>query len=549
MKEGLRQSMAWLHSWAGLLVGWVLFMMFAAGTASYYRPEITFWMQPELHLADRAAVPQRAAVTRAVALLQQRAGASQRWFITLPTERAAALQAGWNTPPAPGGKRRGYQSLAMDPASGTELSAPRATRGGEFFYRLHFDLHYLPVILARWMVGLCAMFMLVAILSGIVTHRRIFQDFFTFRPKKGQRSWLDAHNASAVLALPYHLMITYTGLVTMMFMYLPQGVQARYHDNSSAFYSELRQDGPNDGKPAHRAAPLTDLGPLLERASAAWQGAPAGSIIVSFPNDAKATVLMVRRDGDDMAVDQPSLLFDGVSGRLLSAPAGPPSATVQTRGVLYGLHIAHFASPLLRALFFLCGLAGCAMVATGLLLWAVKIRQRQARRVAAGGRGGIGLRLVEGLNLGAIAGMPLAMAVYFWANRLLPVGLAKRADAEISCFFIAWGAVAVAGLAWPRRPMWIAVLALGGALLATIPLLNAATTATGLVTSLRRGLWPVAGFDLVTLALGLVLLWAAWWLARSGSGAGPHGKRRKGRPGRTPVATDAADAAAVALVP
>jgi uncharacterized iron-regulated membrane protein len=37
MKEGFRQSMAWLHTWSGLLVGWVLFMVFAAGTASYFR--------------------------------------------------------------------------------------------------------------------------------------------------------------------------------------------------------------------------------------------------------------------------------------------------------------------------------------------------------------------------------------------------------------------------------------------------------------------------------------------------------------------------------
>ncbi|MFP3787432.1 PepSY-associated TM helix domain-containing protein, partial [Burkholderia sp. SIMBA_024] len=77
-------------------------------------------------------------------------------------------------------------------------------------YRLHFDLHYLPVVCARYIVRCCAMFMLVPIISGIITHKKIFKDFFTFRPGKGQRSWLDFHNASAVLALPYHAMITYT---------------------------------------------------------------------------------------------------------------------------------------------------------------------------------------------------------------------------------------------------------------------------------------------------------------------------------------------------
>ncbi|MNT84204.1 hypothetical protein D3C72_2241880 [compost metagenome] len=50
------------------------------------------------------------------------------------------------------------------------------------------------------------MFMLVAIVSGVITHKKIFTDFFTFRWGKGQRSCLDAHAALSVLgfAVPFH---------------------------------------------------------------------------------------------------------------------------------------------------------------------------------------------------------------------------------------------------------------------------------------------------------------------------------------------------------
>ena len=41
MKESFRQSMAWLHTWSGLLVCWILFLVFTAGTASYFRDEIS----------------------------------------------------------------------------------------------------------------------------------------------------------------------------------------------------------------------------------------------------------------------------------------------------------------------------------------------------------------------------------------------------------------------------------------------------------------------------------------------------------------------------
>ncbi len=232
------------------------------------------------------------------------------------------------------------------------------------------------------------------------------------------------------------------------------------------------------------------------------------------PNDANATISLQRQEGRIISSSQPGMLFNGVSGALLSTSGDVEGAAVQTRGVLYGLHIGRFANPFLRGLFFLCGLAGCTMVATGLLLWAVKERQKFAKVVAHGGRVGWGLRLVDGLNIGAIAGVPIAIAAYFWANRLLPVGLAERPQTEISWFFIAWGVSMLAGLAWPTRRMWQIQLAVGGLLFAALPLLNAVTTASHLGVSLPLQLWAVAGFDLSCLGLGLFLLACAWWLYR-----------------------------------
>ncbi|WP_228270098.1 phosphoenolpyruvate carboxylase, partial [Acinetobacter oleivorans] len=40
MHKGIRQSMAWLHSWTGLIFGWLIFAIFLMGSLSYYRHEI-----------------------------------------------------------------------------------------------------------------------------------------------------------------------------------------------------------------------------------------------------------------------------------------------------------------------------------------------------------------------------------------------------------------------------------------------------------------------------------------------------------------------------
>src|SRR3546814_20356137 len=79
------------------------------------------------------------------------------------------------------------------------------------------------------------MAMLIAILRGIVTQKKILADFFLLRFGKGQRSWLDAHNASSVLFLPFILMITYTGLVSLATHYMPWGIAANSADEGKFF--------------------------------------------------------------------------------------------------------------------------------------------------------------------------------------------------------------------------------------------------------------------------------------------------------------------------
>lgn len=535
-QQGLRQSMAWLHTWTGLVLCWLLLLIFAAGTSSYYREEITLWMQPELHQAIAAPVGSADAAERVVATLQQRAPDASQWFINLPEARTPSVRTFWSIPvkqdSAPGDKpkKRGgkrFDRATFDPATGVEIHPPRETAGGEFLYRLHFDLHYLPPMISRWIVGIAAMSMLVAIVSGVITHKRIFKDFFTFRRKKGQRSWLDAHNAAAVLALPFHLMITFTGMVTLMFMYMPWAAQVAYKGNRDLMVQEVFQVPAQDAKAAGTAARLTPIRPLVEQAMAHWNGARIGRVIVSFPNDANATISIGRAapDGDSsadrgarIAAVQPSMLFNGVTGALISATPDMPPPASATRSTMYALHMAEFAGPVLRALFFLSGLGGCAMVATGALLWAVKVRQQRSKRIAAGAGPGFGLRLVEALNIGAIAGLPIAFGAYFWANRLLPLGMEKRPDAEIGYFFLAWGAAALLAQIRPGRRMWQCQLWVGAALLGGIPLLNAATTDTHLGVTLLMGRGPaaVAGFDLVTLLLGLGLAYAALTLGRRG---------------------------------
>lgn len=505
MKESLRQSMAWLHAWAGWPAGWILYAVFISGTLSYFRPEISHWMRPELATARE----QPDSITMAMRILQQRASSSSRWVITLPDAREPTLRVSWMAVAEPGKENRllgRFDGVMLDPATGKELQ-PRKTEGGDFFQHFHYELG-LGQVWGRWLVGLCAMAMLIAILSGVIAHKQFFRNFFTFRPGKGQRSWLDAHHAAGVLALPYHLLVTYTGLITLMLMYMPAAVDAAYRYDPGGFLIDAFPNPPH-ARPTGKLAALTDIEPLVQHARRQWHGARLASIVIEYPGDAGAHIQMQRAADGKLTHTEQFLIFDGVSGKLLSS-WGEESGAMQVHGVLYGLHMARFSSFSLRWLFAFCGVLGAVMVATGLVLWSMK---RMPQR-AEGERATLGQRVVEILNNGTITGLPIAVAAYFWANRLLPVTLADRPTWEVRCFYGAWALTYIAALLQNARIAWPRHFLVGALLFALLPLVNGLTTSAHLGITLTQGPMLYAAFDLSMLGIALLLAIAAWNTSR-----------------------------------
>jgi threonine/homoserine/homoserine lactone efflux protein len=119
------------------------------------------------------------------------------------------------------------------------------------------------------------------------------------------------------------------------------------------------------------------------------------------------------------------------------------------------------------------------------------------------------------------------VAVFFLANRLLPVNLAGRADWEVNAFFMAWGLSVLHAMVRPGRKAWVEQLVLGAALFVAVPLINALTTPWNLGVALLQRDWALAGFDLACLATGFFLAWAAWTMQRAGNTVSVKKPRRE----------------------
>lgn len=499
--------MAWLHTWCGLVVGWVLFFVFVTGTAGYFHYEITRWMEPERPL--QAAEPEYdngVLALMAMERLEEVAPGAEYWNITLPHRSPATREyenfsVSWETMPLDGHEHGTYGSEDLDPATGEPSlrKEPRETAGGDTLYVMHYALHYMDYGLAYRIVGVCTMLMLMAIVTGVIAHKKIFKDFFTFRPGRGQRSWLDAHNVISVLALPFFLMITYSGLVFFATTYMPAGVAGLYGTDDESierYFDELYE-----GEHSHvgLAWPEASVPNLVAQAEAAWGREQVSSIFMQHDSGGPPRIDVYRVGGGKLLWYESEVMrFHARTGERLP-PEPDSNATVETTDTLLALHEGRFAEPWLRWLYFIAGLLGCGMIGTGLVLWTVKRRKRHAKAGA-----GFGHRLVEALNAATIAGLPAGVAAYFWANRLLPVEMADRANWEVNFIFLVWGEAFLYACFRDTQKAWVELLWLAAAAFALLPLVNVLTTDKHLGVTLPAGDWVLAGFDLTVLAIGLV---------------------------------------------
>jgi len=483
----LRQSMVGLHTWGGLLPSWLLFVIIFAGTLACFDKEIERWMRPALHTPTATSIT----ADHVNDWIQANVHAPlHAYWLHGPTAREPYWKLGWEEDES-GARGR----VAFDPRSGEPMPE---TVGGEFFFTLHYNLQAGSI--GMYIVGLAGMFMLVALVSGIIVHRRIFKDFFTLRPQaNGQRAWLDAHNLFGVIGLPFHLILAYTGVAVFVASYMPAGALVAYGGDPLAFFEEV-QGGYHRNELHQPAGKMVPLNPLITDARQRWGEGEPGWIIVEHPADASAVISIRRLDPSRIGSPQDTLNYDATTGELLQQQQAP--AGYRAYIWLIGLHMAQFGGQIVRVLYGLLGLAGCAMLIAGTGVW---LRKREGRQIQ-------GLNVVRALNGAVFFGLPIASLALLWANRLLPDAMTSRGSAEAWCFSLSWLVVVAVAYLGRRHSLRLSrqLLALLAALALGLPLLNGVTAPEGhLLASLARGDLALAGVDGVLLIVGSLCAWGS----------------------------------------
>ena len=444
-----------VHSSIGMLVLIPMFVMVVTGTISFFRYELAAWAAPALRLP--APEPLTAIDGLVSETIRDLPAGTPRVQVTFPDSWRPLVELSWREAP---GSELSY--LYLVPESGERIDANLvSSQFAEHLYRWHY-LHPLP--LGLQLSGLIALIWFALTISGAYLHRRkLWSQFREWPQQVGRPLRVSLHTLAATLTLPLHLIYSVTGVfLGLGLLYLPLLLFITFEGDQQ----QLMQGTFGLPPPALEAGTSAEpplLDPFITRTLEQMPpGTQITSVLMEKPFDAAARlhVHVVNESGrsgealydvhvspEPIFVMNPAQLEPGVN-IILTA---------------FMLHFGNLWGMGGKVIYALGGLLLCVLVAAGARMWVLRHQRTMPKRAA------LLERLFDGFGLGLLP----AIALYAWANRLLPWDIPGRGEVEIVIFHLAWGLVGLLILGLGSGPHRRRALMFGTVILAAfIPLFD-----------------------------------------------------------------------------
>lgn len=249
----------------------------------------------------------------------------------------------------------------------TRINAPWT----HFITDLHIHLH-LPNTWGLFIVGLTGVALLSSIVSGLLSHPRIFKDAFALRWGGSRRlQEADLHNRLSVWGLPFHIAVSVTGaLLGLSTLVVGVLALAAYDGDSQRAFAEVLGPQPTaDETPA----PIPDLRPMIRTI----QERKPDAVFVN------ATVQHIGKAGQiaSVGLSTPGHLtfanaynFDGTGKLLGDNGVEEGSIGKQILGALQPVHFGWFGGMPVKLLYGILGLALSVITYTGVTIWLARRR-------------------------------------------------------------------------------------------------------------------------------------------------------------------------------
>jgi uncharacterized iron-regulated membrane protein len=507
------------HTISGICISLALYVIFFAGSFSFFRDEIVSWERNEPLSEDWGLG--KTDFDLVLDTLDQRKGL-KGWDVSFNQyydEQRTSVS--FSPPPGVKVERQGRRGnfIYLNTQNLKSYDYQNSYSLGEFLYRLHFFAQ-----LNLWgrsgylLAGIVAFFFLFAVITGVVVHwNKIVSNFYLFRPYNSLKNlWTDAHTGLGILGLPYQFMFALTGvyLIVGFSIMSPPVLSFAYGGDQEKLNEEFEFNQPKfepAGKPLEGSA---SVNALIEKTLALWPEMVIRHVNVFNYGDQNMHVKVEGHPSfSSKFAGLGNVVYHAASGEVVSKKELMQDTSFYNgaRATMIRLHFGDFGGLGLKLIYFGLGILSCFVIISGVLIWQVARDKKHIdpakRKFNA---------WLTWFYLAAALGMYPVTAFTFLAVK---IGLNPEDVGRMTFIFqmFFWSWLAVTLLLTFLRDNWLTnrlCLISGGMMGILIPVANGIKTGNWFWESWALGYGDVFLIDVFWLGLGIISLWIGGRLKR-----------------------------------
>lgn len=255
----------------------------------------------------------------------------------------------------------------------------------EFLYRLHFlaQLNEVPINIGIGpfgyvVAGLTSFLFLFALLTGILLHwDKIVSNFFIYRPfGKWKTVWTDMHTALGVVGFPFQLVYAITGVFLILNSVLAIPFEKiLYRGDSVQMYTELAYNHSNNLEYSYRELQsIPRIGEYVEQVGKKWPDSKLTRITVRNYGDENMQIILEGRPIYSKYLPGYGIYNVRAKDRKIieeKSPMEDATFVDHVKSLLYRLHFGDYAGYPLKFISFILGMMGCLVISSGIMIWLV----------------------------------------------------------------------------------------------------------------------------------------------------------------------------------
>lgn len=348
------------HTWLGLLVSAVMFLICLSGTIAVLHKEFERWEQPNIPETTEYTIEQ---VERAYAAFTERYDDdTQHYYFVFPGT--------------------GIPRLVMEDdnrAHFVDEQGALIEQENVTWSRMLVDLHlylHLPHSFGMILVSACGALLCALIVSGLFAHPRIIRDAFKFRyGGDGLKTNIDLHNRLSVWGTPFHLMIAITGAYFgLAGVFVTIIAQAFYNGDTQAVYDRAFTPEPElvqEVAPPDIASAMRDLQARVDT---------RGNLLfftVHEPHTPQQFLEFFVKTPERLIYSE-NYRYDSSGQYLGKAGYSDGDGGMQALYSVFRIHFGDFLGMPVKVLYIVLGMMLTVISATGLNIWLKKRKTRDA---------------------------------------------------------------------------------------------------------------------------------------------------------------------------